>query len=555
VKLSFSISGLLILIKVLLIVMAAEASVMFVLMISPVEFSPFVELMVDAALLGIISSPFLFWLVIKPFKTAAIAEAEKFRNLLDSAPDGILGVAPDGKINFANGQALMMFGYSQQELVNQLVESLIPERFAKQHPRERGQYFLSPSTRSMGAGRELFGQRKDGTEFPVGISLSHLKTVQGSIALAIVRDITSQTLVRNEIVTANRKLKEQMEELQRRTLELDHLNEMGEMLQACMNIDEACEITKQYGKQLFPSVAGAVFLISPSRDVVEPMASWGNFSSPLTVFSPDACWALRRGRIHTRTEIGCSTNCHHVDPTCSRSYLCIPLLAQGDALGVLHLLKEARDGEPDAVPWTDSKRQLAVAVADDIGLAFANLRLREALRNQSICDSLTGLYNRRFVEEWLHREIPRATRNKYPIAAIMFDLDHFKRFNDTFGHEGGDLVLREFGSFLLKQIREGDIACRFGGEEFAVLMPGTALDVAVQRTEVMRKGTEDLVVRLGGQTLGKITLSAGVACFPEHGTSAEQLFKAADDALYRAKGEGRNRVIVAEPRRDMHVTQ
>jgi len=219
------------------------------------------------------------------------------------------------------------------------------------------------------------------------------------------------------------------------------------------------------------------------------------------------------------------------------------------------LLKEARDGVPDAVPWTDSKRQLAVAVADDIGLAFANLRLREALRNQSICDSLTGLYNRRFVEEWLHREIPRATRNKYPIAAIMFDLDHFKRFNDTFGHEGGDLVLREFGSFLLKQIREGDIACRFGGEEFAVLMPGTALDVAVQRTEVMRKGTEDLVVRLGGQTLGKITLSAGVACFPEHGTSAEQLFKAADDALYRAKGEGRNRVIVAEPRRDMHVTQ
>ena len=159
-RLSFSISGLLILIKVLLIVMATEASVMFVLMISPVEFSPFVELMVDASLLGIISSPFLYWLVIKPFKTAAIAETEKFRNLLDAAPDGIIGVSPDGRIRFANGQALMMFGYTQGELVNQLVEILIPERFAKQHPREREQYFLSPRTRSMGVGRELFGQRK-----------------------------------------------------------------------------------------------------------------------------------------------------------------------------------------------------------------------------------------------------------------------------------------------------------------------------------------------------------------------------------------------------------
>ena len=127
-KLSFSISGLLILIKVLLIVMATEASVMFVLESSPVEFSPLVESMVDASLLGIISSPFLYWFVIKPFKTAALSEAEKFRNLLDSAPDGILGVSPDGRICFANAHALMMFGYTQQELVNQLVEILIPER-------------------------------------------------------------------------------------------------------------------------------------------------------------------------------------------------------------------------------------------------------------------------------------------------------------------------------------------------------------------------------------------------------------------------------------------
>jgi diguanylate cyclase (GGDEF)-like protein len=224
------------------------------------------------------------------------------------------------------------------------------------------------------------------------------------------------------------------------------------------------------------------------------------------------------------------------------TYLCIPILAQGEALGILHF--QATDEIP---ALADAELSLKTTFAGQVGLSVANIRLREALRSQSIKDPLTGLYNRRYLTEMLDREIRRAVRAEQSLGILMLDLDHFKKFNDTYGHEAGDTVLRETASFLVKSIRVEDIVCRFGGEEFVVILPTADSNSAQARAERIRSKLRELAVLHKGQSLGMITVSVGVSTLPEHGTSPKELLEAADAALYRAKKDGRDRVVVAAP--------
>ncbi|HMC57647.1 MAG TPA: sensor domain-containing diguanylate cyclase, partial [Candidatus Solibacter sp.] len=225
------------------------------------------------------------------------------------------------------------------------------------------------------------------------------------------------------------------------------------------------------------------------------------------------------------------------------TYLCIPILAQGEALGILHF--QATEEVP---VLADAELSLKTTFAGQVGLSVANIRLREALRNQSIKDPLTGLYNRRYLAEMLEREIRRAVRAEQSLGVLMLDLDHFKKFNDTYGHEAGDTVLRETASFLTKSIRVEDVVCRFGGEEFVIILPTADLNAAHARAERIRSKLRELTVLHQGQSLGMITVSVGVATLPQHGTSPKDLLEAADAALYRAKREGRDRVVDATPR-------
>jgi diguanylate cyclase (GGDEF)-like protein len=185
-------------------------------------------------------------------------------------------------------------------------------------------------------------------------------------------------------------------------------------------------------------------------------------------------------------------------------------------------------------------------VAEHFSLALANLKLRETLRNQSIRDPLTGLFNRRYMEETLERELRRAERERRSVAVIMLDIDHFKRFNDEFSHEAGDVVLQELGSLLRSNSRAGDVPCRFGGEEFVLLLPATALADARKRADELRETIGTLHVTYRGQLLGPVRCSMGVAAFPIHGVAGEAILRAADAALYRAKDSGRDQVMVAE---------
>jgi diguanylate cyclase (GGDEF)-like protein len=216
-------------------------------------------------------------------------------------------------------------------------------------------------------------------------------------------------------------------------------------------------------------------------------------------------------------------------------------MAQGESLGLLYLTAPA-----DApLGWTDSKEALGLAVADQLGLAIANLKLRDTLRSQSIRDPLTGLFNRRYMEETLERELSRAERSRAPLAVVMLDLDHFKRFNDTFGHEVGDMLLREVGHLLKHHVRHGDVACRFGGEELMIVMPDIDAASALQRAEEIREAVKRLQMACRGQSVGNVTVSLGVALYPDHGTTPADLVKASDTALYRAKSAGRDQVVLA----------
>jgi diguanylate cyclase (GGDEF)-like protein len=285
-----------------------------------------------------------------------------------------------------------------------------------------------------------------------------------------------------------------------------------------------------------------VSVIAPSRNLLETVASWGDVAGD-DIFGPHDCWALRRGRVHLVDDDTDEVVCPHVGSAPAGPYVCVPMMAQGETLGLLHL--RAGTGQSGPSREGDTRHRLAAPVAEHLSLALANFTLRETLRNQSIRDPLTGLYNRRYMEESLRRELARAERKDNSVAILAIDVDHFKAFNDTFGHPAGDALLSGLGALLKERIRSEDIACRYGGEEFNLILPDCTLDDALRRAEDLREAVKALRVGVRGESYGGITISIGVAVFPDGGTGPEILLHKADEALYRAKDEGRNRVVAA----------
>ncbi|HZV95811.1 MAG TPA: diguanylate cyclase [Candidatus Nitrosocosmicus sp.] len=340
---------------------------------------------------------------------------------------------------------------------------------------------------------------------------------------------------------------ETREGLAERVNELDHINRLGELLHACFTLQEAYAVLERELRELFRGESGAVFACSASRNLIESVARWGaNPQNSAGVFAMEECWALRSGRAHVVDDTRSGPLCTHLPSPPPGAYLCTPLVAQGDALGVLHVAFFAR-GRLAGVPLTEAKRRLADAVGEQVALGLANVKLREVLRSQSIRDPLTGLFNRRYMEETLEREVRRAQRAVRPMAVLMLDLDHFKRVNDEFGHDAGDALLRELGNLLLRNLRREDVACRYGGEEFVLVLPEASLADGERRAEELRDEIKRLRVSDKGRLLGPITASFGMAGYPEHGLAGNLLLRAADTALYRAKREGRDRVVIAVP--------
>ncbi len=361
----------------------------------------------------------------------------------------------------------------------------------------------------------------------------------------------------------NYKLHSMVYEYGLRQQRLNLFNQMSEKLQRCISLEETYPVISQFAQDLFPLAAGSLFMLSSPQNLFEAVTSWGKALSGEKTFPAENCFALQEGKIHITADFRSDSCCRHILGGGRKSGLCVPLMAQGETLGMLHLqqrISPSTSAQPGfdelSEGFNDEMQQLTVTVADYLVLALSNIKLRDTLKQQAIHDPLTGLFNRRYMEETLIREISRAKRYETPLGIIMIDLDHFRRFNNTFGHEAGDLVLRDLGKFLQSNIRKEDVACRYGGEEFTLILPGAPMDITEKRAETLRTLVQDLEIYYNGRPLDSITLSLGVASFPEHGGTGETVLQAADAALYAAKRAGRNKVSTAgkeEPARTAQI--
>jgi diguanylate cyclase (GGDEF)-like protein len=394
-----------------------------------------------------------------------------------------------------------------------------------------------------------------------GVEQLLIVAVAVAVALLVYNVLRSSRTLRQEIAERrqaeialfdiNMSLTHKVGELKQRTYEMAAFGEMGKMFQTCATFEEAYAVVEEFTQRLFPNDSGALSIIQPHSNQLEVVVAWGELLPTEVIFPCESCPALRHRQPYVVDNYTHEPHCPNTHPTPGDSYMCVPMIAVGEALGTLCIQLDpsiATLPEHERMRLIDARQRLGVALAEHVGLALSNLRLRDTLRSQSIRDALTGLYNRRYLDEMLARELHRVARGHGSLGVVMLDLDHFKQFNDTYGHLAGDQMLQTMATFLQSHTRAGDIACRYGGEEFTLIFADASLHDTYHRAEELRQAANQLHVQHDNHTLGPVTLSVGIAMFPDHGTTAHALLEAADTALYRAKANGRNRVVVAGER-------
>ena len=404
-------------------------------------------------------------------------------------------------------------------------------------------------------GSHLAGRREGGRWMLASVREAETLQLEGmqrgfaflAIALGIAAALGLGTFavarVNRGRLAARRSLERALSELSVHNRELRVLNAMAEAMQACADEEEIYSTIGTYITDLFPSCSGALHVFDGDAGELRAVWRWGE---PLggDSFTAGECWALRHGGSYVSRPNEPEPICLHLADHDGHEFtICCPLIASGESFGVLSVNRKLTEEHDDLERAVGEVSGLAETVAARTAVNLANLKLRSSLLAQSIRDPLTGLFNRRYLEETLERETQRATRTLGSVGVIMFDIDHFKKLNDRYGHAVGDRVLKEVADVAQSLTRSEDVVCRYGGEEFTVVMPG-AEDAAVDRAEQLRTAIESAYVEHDGSRLS-VTSSFGVATFPRDGLNAESVLRAADSALYDSKKGGRNRVTVA----------
>lgn len=346
------------------------------------------------------------------------------------------------------------------------------------------------------------------------------------------------------------KLKRSHANMSQYNSEMRLINKLNSYLQVCRTMEETYPVILYYARELFPSCSGSLYLQNGNKTIVESVVTWGkNADSQLPFITSDDCWSLRQGKIHSVNDDKHGLVCKHLTAIPENGYTCVPIIAQGEMIGMLHLQFPALENSlsnEEHERQLESRQRLVNMTADNLALALVSLKLREELEAQSIRDPLTQLYNRRYMEETIEREFSRCIRSKTELGILMLDIDHFKSYNDNHGHEAGDLVLIKFSKLLEDKLRESDIVCRFGGEEFILIMPGAPQSVLKTRAEQIRNDLREMTFHYQGRTINNVTTSIGIASYPHHGETPKDLIKSADQALYKAKETGRDKAEVAK---------
>ncbi len=359
-------------------------------------------------------------------------------------------------------------------------------------------------------------------------------------------DINSQKKIREELETRIKERTAWVSQLEKRDIENKLMHEMGDMLQSCRTIKETFPVIDHFSLSLFSGDSSSLYLFEDSQQILDRCVPTVTPEKPLVSFPQEDCWALRQGKPYLFDQQQKTLVCNHVHAA-EYGYLCVPLMAHGVTTGLLHITFGSGNpkGHQQKEESTQKKLRLSVRMAEHLSLALANLKLREELERSSLKDSLTGLSNRRHMDEILQRQFFRLQRHDVAFSILLVDIDNFKSFNDNYGHEIGDETLKALGNHLMTHSRGEDLSCRFGGEEFVIILAETNLNQAQKRANILLKEvSEEISIPYNNRKL-QITVSIGVATSPEHGTTPNNLLKSADSALYRAKKNGRNRVELA----------
>ncbi len=467
-------------------------------------------------------------------------ELRKLSRAVEFSPVSIIITDADGLIEYVNPKFTQVTGFRMAEVRGKTPRILK----SGQTPSDIYQQLWT----TISSGQEWFGEfrnrKKNGELFWEKASISPIADPNSHIThyLAILEDITEEKRAEEKLQQYHTQLAESISELRAQTRDLMLLNQMNELLQTCLTENEAYRVFALKAAEMELGAGGALAIVSQKGRFLETVARWGKDVHILDVFDFDSCWAMRRGQRHEVPDPSRDMACEHFQERPTSGYMGIPLIVQGEALGLLHI---------HAAPGCSPNRrmrlvQISVTVGEALTLALSNIRLREALREQATHDPLTGLFNRRYLDETLEREILRALREKKPFSAAMVDIDHFKKFNDIHGHEAGDRVLTEVSNCIRTSLRQSDIAYRYGGEEILIVMPASEAGEAAKRMSEIAARLQHLNIAWGDKVLPAISISVGIASMPEHGTSSETVLRAADHALYAAKQAGRNRVCIAE---------
>ncbi len=369
----------------------------------------------------------------------------------------------------------------------------------------------------------------------------------------IINDLDQKVLERTEdLNSSNEELTHTVGRLEQHNQEVTQLNIMSEKLHSCHSLEEIYLVVVESLSGLFHEASGILYIAfddNNNNDEIRPVAKWGKHKYPVETHPLYRCRSIdAEAIVLVDMPRGDIPPCGHLQVDLPYVSMCVPLFGQGEVIGMVNLIFSGSDqwGETDKREQLfENRKRLATTASEHLAMALANMKLREKLQELSIRDGLTGLYNRRYLEESLEREFVQAERSGKAIGIIILDVDFFKQFNDTYGHKTGDDVLIGLSRYLAGIIRKGDILCRYGGEEFVIILPGAHLENSIVRAEVIRAKVErELRINYNEEWI-PITISIGVAASPENGAAPEGVLKAADAALYRAKDAGRNRIASA----------
>jgi diguanylate cyclase (GGDEF)-like protein/PAS domain S-box-containing protein len=443
------------------------------------------------------------------------AREQGFRTILTSISDGVVVTDTAGNITFVNQVAATLIGLHSGCAVGCSLDELLTLIDAETGMPEGDLVRRTLALGSLAPAAPLTLLAKDMQEWPVEVSAAPIRDDTNHLTgiVVILREVSVRRAVEEAMRRSHAQLAATVARLERQTHEISVLTALGNDFQRCATLSEAYGAIAAAAHRLFPEDDGAIFVQRVDTHTFEKVARWG---AELTPAEGDV--------------------------------LMVPLTAQNEVLGMLHLrlAQHSVDAGYEVSRTVHAARQrLVVALAEQAALGLANVRLRQKLTEQAIRDPLTGLFNRRYMEETLERELHRTARDHHVISLVMLDIDHFKQVNDTYGHEVGDAVLRAVGALLLGAVRTEDIVCRYGGEEFLLVMPNATQNAAIMRAAQICHDVRELRITHGSAILGPITISAGVSQIAHPDTSVADALRAADLALYRAKRAGRNRVEAA----------